>query len=122
MAGVVSANLRLIAVVLSSSFLQVKSCLPKEVQILAVSKGHPSSSIRELASLGQCEFGESRLQEALPKLQDLKDLTDIRWHFVGRLQSNKVRGVVRAFDVIHSVDSITLARKRFSLESLWVGR
>ena len=70
-----------------------------------------------MAELGQCEFGESRVQEALPKQEALIDL-NLRWHFIGRLQSNKVRPVVKAFDVIHSVDSLSLAERvsRIALE------
>ena len=66
--------------------------------------------IRELAGSGQRAFGESRLQEALPKQEQLADLA-LQWHFIGRLQSNKVRSVVRAFPVIHSVDSLPLAQR-----------
>ena len=66
--------------------------------------------MRCVAELGQCDFGESRVQEALPKQEELIDL-NLRWHFIGRLQSNKVRPVVNAFDVIHSVDSLALAER-----------
>ncbi len=92
--------------------------LPEEVNLLAVSKGHSAEAIRRIASCGQCDFGESRLQEAIPKQLALADLKDIRWHFIGRLQSNKVRAVVRAFQVIHSVDSVPLAERisRISME------
>ena len=61
-----------------------------------MSKGHPAEAIRALADGGQRDFGESRVQEARPKQELLADLS-LRWHFIGRLQSNKVRGVVRAF-------------------------
>ena len=84
---------------------------PDAVHLLAVSKGHPSIAVRELAALGQVDFGESRVQEALPKQQDLDDLSGLRWHFIGRLQANKVRAVVRAFSVIHSIDSQGLAER-----------
>ena len=84
---------------------------PDAVHLLAVSKGHPSIAVRELAALGQVDFGESRVQEALPKQQDLDDLSGLRWHFIGRLQANKVRAVVRAFCVIHSIDSQGLAER-----------
>ena len=87
---------------------ELNSALPTTSRLLAVSKGHPATVIRKIAALGQRAFGESRLQEALPKQQELIDLS-LQWHFIGRLQSNKVRGVVRAFSVIHSVDSWTLA-------------
>ncbi len=79
--------------------------------MLAVSKGHPEASVRKFANDGQIEFGESRLQEALSKINNLSDLDRIRWHFVGRLQANKVRGVVKNFDYIHSVDSFNLAKR-----------
>ena len=61
---------------------------------------------------------ESRVQEALPKQQALEDLSGLRWHFIGRLQANKVRAVVRAFPVIHSIDSQGLAERtsRIALE------
>ena len=84
---------------------------PDAVHLLAVSKGHPALAVRELAALGQVDFGESRVQEALPKQQDLNDLSGLRWHFIGRLQANKVRAVVRAFPVIHSIDSQGLAER-----------
>ena len=67
--------------------------LPVSARLLAVSKGHSASSIRELAQLGQRAFGESRLQDALLKQEALADL-DLEWHFIGRLQSNKERPVV----------------------------
>ncbi len=85
-------------------------CLPAGVKLLAVSKGYSANSIRELADFGQRDFGESRIQEALPKIESLKDLKKLRWHFIGRLQSNKIRKVVRRFEVIHSVDSLRLAQ------------
>jgi len=83
--------------------------LPEKVQLLAVSKGQQESSIRRLVELGHRDFGESRLQEALPKIKALVEIPDIRWHFIGRLQSNKVRAVIRSFSVIQSLDSEALA-------------
>lgn len=96
---------------LRSRWVQIDRSLPAGVKLLAVSKGYPASLIRSLAGFGQSDFGESRLQEAIPKLDTLADLKMLRWHFVGRLQANKVRGVVRLFDVIHSVDSFELAKR-----------
>ena len=89
---------------------QLRDELPASARLLAVSKGHPAVSIRVLAQQGQRAFGESRLQDALPKQEELADL-NLQWHFIGRLQSNKVRAVVRAFPVIHSVDSLALAER-----------
>ncbi len=94
-----------------AEFRKFKNNLPQGVNLLAVSKGHSVKSIRNLASLGQVHFGESRLQEALPKLDQLSDLENLRWHFIGHLQSNKVRTVLRSFSVIHSVDSYNLAER-----------
>ena len=85
--------------------------MPSHTRLLAVSKGHPASSIRALAQAGQRSFGESRLQEATVKQQELADLVDLDWHFIGRLQANKVRPVLKQFSVIHSVDSLSLAER-----------
>ena len=95
---------------LSDRWTALQAALPATARLLAVSKGHPAAAIRELAGSGQRAFGESRLQEALPKQEQLADLA-LQWHFIGRLQSNKVRSVVRAFPVIHSVDSLHLAQR-----------
>jgi len=96
---------------LSSRWNALRADLPETVGLLAVSKGHPATSIRAVAALGQCDFGESRLQEALPKQEALQDLPQLRWHFIGRLQANKVRSVVCAFHTIHSLDSLALTRR-----------
>ena len=95
---------------LAERWQRLRRTLPASSRLLAVSKGHPAESIRVLAGFGQVAFGESRLQEALPKLEQLSDLA-LQWHFIGRLQSNKVRAVVKAFAVIHSVDSLLLAQR-----------
>ncbi len=90
---------------------KIKKSLPSGVNLLAVSKGHHQESIRDLAGYGQVDFGESRLQEAIPKKKHLHDLNKLRWHFVGRLQKNKVRGVIKEFEFIHSVDSVSLLNR-----------
>ena len=95
----------------SDDFKKVKDSLPLGVSLLAVSKGNNQESIRKLFAYGQLDFGESRLQEAIPKKNDLKDLNQLRWHFIGTLQKNKVRGVVKEFDFIHSVDSLPLLER-----------
>ena len=95
---------------LADRWASLRAALPATARLLAVSKGHPAASIQALAQLGQRAFGESRLQEALPKQELLAGL-GLEWHFIGRLQSNKVRSVVRAFPVIHSVDSLPLAQR-----------
>lgn len=77
------------------------------VKLLAVSKTFPARSIMEAWEAGQVDFGESRQQEAGPKIADLPK--EIRWHFIGRLQRNKVRKVLGDFSVIHGVGSLRLA-------------
>ena len=94
----------------------LRAQLPDRSRLLAVSKGHPASAIREIAALGQTAFGESRLQEAQRKQAELDDLV-LDWHFIGRLQSNKVRAVVRAFAVIHSLDSWSLVERAARIAS-----
>ncbi len=83
---------------------------PERVRLIAATKTVPIERIREgiAAGIGIC--GESRLQEALPKI-DALGLEQLRWHFIGRLQRRKVRHVVGAFEMIHSVDSLELARE-----------
>jgi pyridoxal phosphate enzyme (YggS family) len=83
---------------------------PSDVTILAVSKKHPSSRIRELHGLGQSSFGENYVQEALLKMRQLSGL-DIEWHFIGPLQSNKTREVAKHFAWVQSVDRIKILRR-----------
>lgn len=78
--------------------------------LLAVSKTHPANAVRELALLGQHDFGESYLQEALPKLDALADLT-LTWHFIGQVQSNKTATLAERFDWVHTVDRERIARR-----------
>jgi pyridoxal phosphate enzyme (YggS family) len=89
--------------------IQKKATAPK-VQLVAVSKLQPVEKIRELAAQGQKIFAENYVQEALPKMQVLKDL-NLEWHFIGRLQKNKVKQIVGVFSLIHSVDSLQLVEK-----------
>ena len=95
----------------SNEFKKIKGSLPLGVNLLAVSKGHDHGFVRKLAGYGQLDFGESRLQEAIPKKKDLNDLNQLQWHFVGKLQKNKVRGVIKEFNFIHSVDSLSLIER-----------
>lgn len=96
---------------LSQRLAELQRQLPASVQLLAVSKGQPAAAIRAAVALGLRHFAESRLQEALPKQEALADLEPLDWHFIGRLQANKVRGVLRHFGTIHSIDSLALAQR-----------
>ena len=96
---------------LAERFAAVRRVLPPTCQLLAVSKGHGAETIREAVALGQRSFGESRLQDARAKQEALADLGPLDWHFIGRLQANKAREVLRHFGTIHSLDSLPLAER-----------
>ena len=81
---------------------------PGGVTLVVVTKTYPADDIRRLVDLGVHDIGENRDQEAAPKAAELDGLP-IRWHFVGQLQRNKARSVVRYADLVHSVDSEPLA-------------
>jgi pyridoxal phosphate enzyme (YggS family) len=81
---------------------------PGCVRLLAVSKLHPAGDIQTLFEAGQTMFGENYVQEALAKMSILPP--EISWHFIGHLQTNKVKSVVGRFSLIHGVDSLKLAR------------
>jgi PLP dependent protein len=87
----------------------IRRDLPASVRLMVVSKQVPATLMREAYAVGIRDFGESRVQEAEAKQQELADLPDICWHGIGHLQSNKVRKAVQIFDWIHSVDSLKLA-------------
>ena len=80
------------------------------VTLVAVSKGQPAALVSQLANLGVGDFGESYLQEALPKLRELEAL-ELNWHFIGRLQANKTRAVAEHFAWVHSLDRLPLAER-----------
>lgn len=80
---------------------------PGEVEIVAVTKGHPPATVRALADLGLTRLGENRVQEARAKIPLCPPA--IRWQMIGHLQSNKARDAVRLFEMVHSVDSLHLA-------------
>ena len=78
------------------------------VGLVAISKGHPASALRTVAGFGQQDFGENYLQEALPKIQALADLS-LTWHFTGQLQGNKTRTVAEHFQWVHTLDRERIA-------------
>jgi len=94
-----------------SNYLKIKKKIPSNVNILAVSKGFKSQEIKTILDLGQNDFGESKFQEAFEKQLSLKDFNQIKWHFIGRIQSNKIRKIVQNFKYIHSVDSFEKLQK-----------
>lgn len=87
----------------SENLLKFKSQLPDHVTLIAVSKTHPSAAVQEAYNSGHRDFGENRVQELVPKQEELP--YDIRWHLIGHLQTNKVKYVAPFVHMIHSVDS-----------------
>lgn len=83
---------------------------PETVQLLAVSKTHPSESLREMYQTGQRAFGENYLQEALDKIENLNDLA-IEWHFIGHVQRNKTKHLAASFAWVHGVDRLMIAER-----------
>ncbi len=94
-----------------ANYLKIKNKIPSNINILAVSKGFKSQEIKTIQNIGQNDFGESKFQEAFEKQIILKDLKKINWHFIGRIQSNKIRKIVKSFKYIHSVDSFEKLQK-----------
>lgn len=81
------------------------------VRLLAVSKTRPAADVRQAAATGQLAFGENYVQEALDKMQELTDLPELEWHFIGPIQSNKTRAIAGHFHWVHSVDRLKIARR-----------
>lgn len=80
------------------------------VTLVAVSKGHPADAVRSAAGLGLRNFGESYVQEALPKIGQLRDLA-LTWHFIGRIQANKTRAIAEQFDWVHGIERLQIAER-----------
>ncbi len=91
---------------IAANIVSLKRSLPDSVKLVAVSKTRPVSDILEAYNTGHKRFGENRVQEILTKMDHLP--SDIEWHLIGHLQSNKVRSVVPFISLIHSVDSMKL--------------
>lgn len=93
---------------IASQLNEIKLTLPPHVILVAVSKFHPAEAIKEAYEAGQRVFGESRAVELVKKAKELPD--DIQWHFIGHLQTNKVRSILPFVSLIHSIDSERLLR------------
>jgi len=82
-----------------------------QVTLVAVTKNRAVSEIKEAIACGLFEIGENRIQEALLKFNELNQVSGLKWHLIGHLQSNKAKEAVKIFDLIHSVDSYKLAQE-----------
>lgn len=89
----------------------IRQQLPDRVRLIAVTKQVSHEAMREAYNAGIRDFGESRIQEAISKQQQLQDLPDITWHLIGSLQSNKAKKALEIFEWIHSLDSLKLAQR-----------
>lgn len=94
---------------IASNLKEVLAQLPEGVRLVAVSKYHPVSVLREAYDAGQRLFGESHVQELQQKVSQMPD--DVEWHFIGHLQTNKVKYLARYVAMIHAVDSMKLLRE-----------
>ena len=81
---------------------------PEDVRLIAVTKTHTAAEINEAIEAGACDIGENRVQEVLEKIDDVKE---VNWHLIGHLQTNKVKQIVDKVCMIHSVDSLKLAKE-----------
>lgn len=88
---------------IGENIARIKAEIPAGVELVAVSKFHPAEAIKEAWEAGQLIFGESRVQELVAKEKELP--SDIRWHFIGHLQTNKVKQIIGKTALIESVDS-----------------
>lgn len=88
---------------IQENYIQVKNQIPEAVQLVAVSKTHPVEKIRQIYDAGQKIFGENKVQELLSKYENLP--SDIEWHLIGHLQTNKVKYIAPFIHTIQSVDS-----------------
>ena len=96
---------------IASNIEYIRQSLPTSVRLVAISKYASVAQMREAYAVGIRDFGESRIQDAQTKQQELTDLPDICWHLIGHLQGNKVRKALQLFDWIHSVDSLRLLQQ-----------
>lgn len=96
---------------IAENFQGIRKEVPPEVVLIAVSKAQPADAIEEVYRLGHRDFGENYVQELVEKAKILEErgCSGIRWHFIGHLQTNKVKQVLAYATVIHSVDSLKLA-------------
>lgn len=95
---------------LTKRFLAINAQVPPATTLLAVSKTKPSTDIRTLFEMGQRDFGENYLQEALIKMDELADL-DIVWHYIGHIQRNKTKQLAQNFAWVHGVDRLIIAQR-----------
>jgi hypothetical protein len=100
-----------IATIIADRLQKIRNQIPPEVKLVAVSKYTTIAAIRAAYNAGVRDFAESRVQDAKLKQSELAALTDITWHMIGSLQSNKAKQAIAQFDWIHSIDRLSLAEQ-----------
>ena len=108
-AGTLAERLSQVRTRMEAAALRVGRQL-EQVRLVAVSKTHPPDLVRAAMTAGIIDFGENKVQEAEQKIPQV-GRDSVRWHLIGHLQSNKARKAVELFDMVHSLDSVALARK-----------
>ncbi|MGB6166798.1 MAG: YggS family pyridoxal phosphate-dependent enzyme [Geitlerinemataceae cyanobacterium] len=96
---------------ISDKIQEINQQLTPDIRLIAVTKKVSVEKIREAYAAGIRDFGENRVQEALEKQEQLQDLNDICWHFIGHLQTNKAKQAVESMDWIHTVDSLRILQR-----------
>ncbi len=100
-----------ISPIIANRINQIRTNIPPQVKLVAVSKYTTTEAIRAAYAADVRDFAESRVNDAKLKQEELADLTDITWHMIGSLQSNKARAAIAQFDWIHSIDRFSLAEQ-----------
>ena len=91
-------------------YAKIRAEIPAAVRLIAVSKKQDVAAIQQVYAAGCRDFAENYLQEGLAKIKQMQDLS-IRWHFIGRIQSNKIKDIAEYFDVVHTLDRLEVATK-----------
>lgn len=104
---------------IAENIARIRETIPEHVTLVCVSKFHPIPLLQQAYDAGERDFGESRVQELVDKHKQLPE--DIRWHFIGHLQTNKVKQIVPFVSLIHGVDSLRLLEE-INKEALRAGR
>lgn len=104
---------------IQENLLEIRKHIPENVKLVCVSKFHPADAVQEAYDCGERIFGESRVQELTQKQPILP--ADIRWHFIGHLQTNKIKYIIDFVELIHGVDSFKLL-KEIDNQALKAGR
>ncbi len=104
---------------IAENIASIRQQLPGNVTLVAVSKFHPLEELEEAYTAGQMTFGENRAQELEKKAKQMP--RDVKWHFIGHLQTNKVRGIMQHVSIIQSVDSVKLLQL-VGKEAMRIGR